>query len=292
MSTETNRILLIDANNVFYRALFAFLSTKNYNSIQRFFLEELWNLRTKFTGYVPVYVWDGGKKRRQSITSEAIKEGLIKVGYKGGRKEIMPMEDMLVLLQSAKECLKACWCQQVQVQGEEADDLIYSYTLDKSFEKIIIVSNDADFTQCLEKGRVVIYNHYTGEFKNSEVLDGLTVEQWIQASALFGDAGDSIPGISGWGKKTVYNAVRVAGSVDELKRSIEENGAKKKREANLLVEWPLYELSLKLKRSIKIDNLPPIKAPIMKDEEALKKFFIKIGKIEWVGRAGKLTKGD
>ena len=290
------KLLLIDANNLFYRSIWSFLSNKNYNAVARYYLEELYRFRRKFPDFIPVFVWDGGSSRRKAITAAAINSGLIKEGYKEARKkrkELMPVEDMLVLMDSAKEALKMCWCHQMTVKGEEADDVIFSYCQNPAFEKVVIVSNDGDFHQCIEKGRVIIYNNSLGQFKNHATMGGMTKDQWLQASALLGDVGDSISGVTGWGEKSCYKFVKDYGSVENIKMMAEQKGVaeRSRREAKLLEEWEIYKLSLELKRMFVLDNLPEIQYPVMKDEEKLKEFFFKIGQVTWMGREKVLTKG-
>lgn len=105
--------------------------------------------------------------------------------------------------------------------GYEADDVIAGYCLkENNTDKIIIMSNDADFLQLVNE-RVSVYK-YRG--KKSELFDeskvkekfGITPAQIAYYKTLAGDSSDNIKGVPGIGHKTAVRLLNEYGSIENI----------------------------------------------------------------------------
>lgn len=204
------RHLLIDANNLLYRAHFAsgLLDPKG-NRVSGVFnsMRMLNNLFVKFKPDTVTIAWDLGKSAsRLAIYPE----------YKATR-EANRKEDDTVAISNSKELLQKIFknlpVRQMQVQGVEADDIIGWLATKKLKGEKIIVSNDTDFIQLVNED-VKLYmpkakriGAKKGEkseprFLNAKNVDdfcGFPVKHYILWKSMVGDKSDNIVGIHGIG---------------------------------------------------------------------------------------------
>jgi DNA polymerase-1 len=193
------KTLLIDANNMLYRAYFVNdLRDKKgrrtsgvYNSI--IMLTKLIDL---FTPDRLVIAWDGGK---------SIERSKIYPDYKAQRSKYRNEEDTANLEFSRvklKEIFDQLPIYQIQVEGVEADDII-GYLNMKMKGARTIVSNDQDFFQLVgEKTSVFMpIKSRVITSLNIEKELGFPVEHYILYKSMVGDPSDNIKGISGIGPK-------------------------------------------------------------------------------------------
>jgi DNA polymerase I len=156
-------------------------------------------------------------------------------GYKAHRK---PMENELSSqIPKVIEVIDAFGLTRVQVNGYEADDVIG--TICERFgddHEIVVVSNDRDLWQLLDKNVVVMVPEkggtvsWVGE-KEAEVRFGFNPDKLIDYKALRGDPSDNIPGVHGIGDKTAKKLIDAYGTVEEIYRhigEIEPNSLKEK----------------------------------------------------------------
>lgn len=108
------------------------------------------------------------------------------------------------------QCLEELFVRQCVVDEIEADDLIAYYVLNKeSNEKIVIMSNDRDYTQLISDD-VIVYLQDSKTFvnsKNSVQELGFTYKNVLLMKMLCGDVSDNIKGIKGVGEKTLFKYI-------------------------------------------------------------------------------------
>lgn len=204
------RHLLIDANNLLYRAHFVSKLTDGkgtrisgaFNSMRM-----LSNLMRKFKPDSVIVAWDLGKsKRRLQMFPE----------YKQQRDKNRKEEDKIAIAKNKAiliEIFSHLPVKQVQVQDIEADDIIGWLANTKLKGEKIIVSNDTDFIQ-LVKGKTKLYlpkgkrltakkgeksRPYLLTKKKVDAFCGFPVKHYILWKSLVGDKSDNINGIHGIG---------------------------------------------------------------------------------------------
>ena len=256
---EGKKVILIDGNNLAYRAFYALPDTIvtssgtitnavfGFTSMLIKLLEEQKpdTIICAFDSKKPTFrhkIFDGYKANREKMPSELIGQVIL-----------------------IKEVLKAFNIVSLEMAGYEADDILAmlaKFTRNK-FRETLIVSGDKDILQLVsEKIKVmaikrgitdtVIYD----EKKVKEKL-GVTPDKIKDLLALMGDSSDNIPGIPGVGPKTARTLVKEYGSVEEIYNSINKIGNDRIR--NLLSEHKdlaymskkLTELKSKLDINIK-----------------------------------------
>lgn len=144
--------------------------------------------------------------------------------YKAQRKPMDP--DLESQVPKVLEILDAFGIKQVQVSGYEADDVIG--TMSKKFGEevdVIIISNDRDFWQLVDKNTIVMSPTRGKETdwideKGVEARLGFGPDLLIDYKALRGDPSDNIPGVYGIGEKTATRLVKEYGSIDDIYKSI------------------------------------------------------------------------
>ncbi len=254
---KLERLYLIDAMALAYRAYFAFIKQplvnskgQNTSAIYGFvtFLNKI--LSQEFPDHIAV-VFDTNKP---TFRHHAYKE------YKATRQK-MP-DDMITQIPILKEVVGAYNIPAVELDGYEADDIIG--TLSKQAEKedtlSFLVTPDKDFMQLVSQ-RTKLYK--PGKFGNEvEIIDvegvkqkfGVTPDKVIEVLGLIGDSSDNIPGVPGVGEKTAIPLIQKYGSIEELYKHLDEipqKGLRTKLEAN-------KELAFLSKKLVTIDINAPL----------------------------------
>ena len=170
--------------------------------------------------------------------------------YKGDRK---PIEDALRWqLTQLADVTHAMGIKTISAPGFEADDVIGSLArlgsecTDEPFDRIIILSNDKDFVQCLTS-KVSMLSPKSGMGTNyvfthaSDAVSvfGVDVDRFVDYLMLLGDVVDGIPGVESVGEKNAQALLRQFASVEEVMEAIRGNKklpvrAAKKVAANLV----------------------------------------------------------
>lgn len=204
-------ILIIDALNLYKRCFVAFpqMSTNGYQMGGCVgFLKTMRKLVEETAARAVYIAWEGGgSQRRRKIYPE----------YKAHRKptklnrfygDDIPESDdnekhqMIVLLNMLK-CVPVC---QVYASDCEADDIIahMCHTKFRGQNKII-ASSDKDMYQLLDADTTIFSFHKKTYVTLPNILEEfrVTAQNFALAKALCGDVSDNIPGIKGFGFKTV-----------------------------------------------------------------------------------------
>lgn len=189
------KILLLDTPNLCHRAFHTFpkLKTRSGFPTGMVFgvLQNIFVLANCFKAVNFVWAFDSTSSNRKALYK----------GYKRNRKR--DPEIYKQILHFRKIVLPKLGFKNTIIRnGYEADDIIAAYSKQK--EKYIIVSNDADLYQCLNKN-VQICNSRSRNlisFSTFRKKYGILPEQWKFAKAIGGCNSDAIPGIPGVGEKT------------------------------------------------------------------------------------------
>ena len=237
------RLVLIDGINFFYRGAWGGTSQEmktihgeDMTYVLAYF-RNLANLVNHFRFPTDenryVICWDGGYDERLRISSEAVDAGLIPKAYKQERREAHDIEDeeekakaleFLRQMKLSRQLTDMTIVGQMWMQGEEADDLIGSYSVKYAddFDEILLVTTDKDYFQLLTP-KVRMYNSGKNEYRDLQYLKGEydldKASQWIDVGALAGESGatsDTIYGVPGIGYKTAAKLIAQYGTLDNL----------------------------------------------------------------------------
>ena len=219
------RIIIIDSNNIAYRAFYALPDTITTSSGMMTnavlgFTNMLLKLIEDFKPDSVVCAFDS---RGPTFRHEMFKE------YKMHRKK-MPDElaDQLPLI---KEVVEAFNIRCLEKEGMEADDLIASVVRDAGsrYRETIIVTGDKDMLQMVSDNDIKVLSskksiNDTIIYDEEGVKEKMGVEPKMVRDllALMGDNSDNIPGVPGIGPKTAVKLIGEFGSLDDIYNSIEK----------------------------------------------------------------------
>lgn len=256
-----DKLCLIDANSLFYRAFFAIKSQLTTSSGQPtnavFGFVKMVN---KILGELePQYLAVCFDVGRVTHRTEKFAD------YKVHRT---PMPDQLLSqVPFIKEVVAAYNFPVFELKGFEADDVIASIThaVSKKVGKVVIVSSDKDILQ-LVGGNVEVYNPYKEEgivFTEDVVKQRFGVEPKRIADliSLMGDASDNIPGAKGIGEKTALELLGEYKDVDALLKNrdtIKRESVRKIINENvdsIIMSKDLAELKTDVFLNITLENL-------------------------------------
>jgi DNA polymerase-1 len=259
-----NKIFLLDAYALIFRAYYAFINRPIVNSkglntsaIYGFVnaLDEI--LRNQKPSHIAVVFDPSGPTFRNEMYPE----------YKANR-EATP-EDIRKAVPYIKQIIEAFHIPCITVDGFEADDVIG--TLAKQFvssdNEVFMMTPDKDYGQLIEDN---IKMYKPGRSGNPpEIIDvkGLKEKyglekpaQIIDMLALMGDSSDNIPGVMGIGEKTAVKLINQFGDVDTLLKSIDQlKGKQKERiiegKEQLLLSRKLVTIDINVPHEYNLDQL-------------------------------------
>ena len=214
-----NRLLLIDAYAMIFRAFYAFIkaprmNSKGENTSAIFgFVVTLEDLIKRLK---PSHIGVAFDPHGPTFRHEAFEQ------YKAQRPETP--EEIRRAVPIIKDILNAMNITVLEVQGYEADDVIgtVSQLAEKAGFEVFMATPDKDYGQ-LVTDRVHMYRpRHTGGFEQmgpQEVCAKYGLQnknQVIDLLALMGDASDNIPGCKGVGEKTAVQLLTQFGDVENL----------------------------------------------------------------------------
>ena len=260
----TDRLFLLDAYALIYRAYYALIKNPRINSkgqntsaIMGFVntLEEV--LKKENPTHIGIAFDPAGPTFRHEAYP----------AYKAQREETP--EDIRKSVPIIKEIIKAYNIPILEVMGFEADDVIGTLAT-KAGEKGIdtyMLTPDKDYGQLVKEHIYMYRPKFTGGFEimGSEEIkakyDLSSTLQVIDLLGLMGDASDNIPGCPGVGEKTAQKLIKEFGSIENLLEHTDQlKGALKTK-----VETNKEQIAFsKFLATIKTD------VPIELDMEALK----------------------
>jgi len=149
-----------------------------------------------------VVFWDGD-------SNSSMRKSLYPL-YKANRRQDMneyKYESYLQQKARVKQYLEEIFVRQVEMNNNEADDLIAYYCKIATDEKIIIFSGDKDLTQLISEN-ITIYSPVSKQYyKNGDMITINRVDiphyNVLITKIFTGDKSDNIEGIEGLGEKTL-----------------------------------------------------------------------------------------
>src|SRR5574344_38548 len=274
-----DKLFLLDAYSLIYRAYYAFIKSPRINSkgfntsaILGFVntLEDV--LKKENPTHIGVAFDPAGGSFRQEIYPE----------YKAQR-EATP-EVIKESVPIIKEILKAYNIPILEVKGYEADDVIGTLSGKASTLSNVVtymMTPDKDYGQ-LVNDNVFIYRPKYGD-KEFEIMGINEVKnnfgisspcQMIDLLGLMGDSSDNIPGCPGVGEKTAQKLISEYGSVENLLDHTDElKGALKTRveENKEKIKFSKFLATIKMDVPIELNMNELVKEK--PDEEKLRKIF-------------------
>ena len=209
----TERSLIIDGTNIFYRAYVVNPSLSNSGLPVGGLVGFLKSLQKLIREMKPTKVfvcWDGagGSSRRRSVVS-SYKEGrkAIRLNRSTGVSLSLEEENQSKLRQIMRlfEYLDNLPLIQLMHDGVEADDMISILCQELRGEQKIIVSSDKDFYQLLDD-ETIIYRPVQAVFKTKkDIVEEIQIHpnNFALARAVSGDKSDNLQGVKGAGLKTL-----------------------------------------------------------------------------------------
>src|SRR5574344_1552194 len=274
-----DKLFLLDAYALIYRAYYAFIknpriNSKGFNTSAIFgFINTLEDVLTKEK---PSHIGIAFDPSGPTFRHKAFEQ------YKAQREETP--EAIKLSVPIIKDIIQAYHIPILEVEGYEADDVIGTLSYQASKNENIttfMMTPDKDYGQ-LVKDNVFIYRPKYGD-KEFEILDIEGVKrkfdidnplQVIDMLGLMGDASDNIPGCPGVGEKTAQKIIKEFGSIENLL----ENTDKLKGSLKTKVESNKDMISFsKFLATIKIDVPMTLNMKELKkenpDEVSLRKIF-------------------
>ncbi|CAL4322653.1 DNA polymerase I [Buchnera aphidicola (Periphyllus testudinaceus)] len=252
-------LIIVDGNNYLYRSYFAFKNLKNkkgesVGAIYGFLIM----LKKVFNEYNPtkiIIVFDHPKINfRKKIYKN----------YKSNRPKIP--KKLKKQIKTITKIIKHIGIPILKIPGFEADDIIGTLSIinNNSKQKILILTNDKDMTQLINKN-VKILNSNEQIIGKKEVKKkyGVSPKLIKYFLAIVGDRSDNIPGIPGIGIKTAQKILKVFKSLKEIYNNLEKlkfiNIRNSKKLENIFkknkkIAFLSYSLS-KIKINIKLKTL-------------------------------------
>lgn len=237
LTMKEKNLILIDANNFFFRAYLAPPLTSNGEPIQIVYsifknlIKTIENIRnfSNINDDVIVFCYDRGYRKRLQLSKDAVNEKIIPMTYKSKRRimrcvqkknmceqELQLEERKKLQLDRFYQLCQLTRCNQVFLLGEEADDIIASYTKKYKDEyNIFVVTNDKDYYQLLDN--ITIYNSKDDLFITKEKFKSeyqfSSSQQFIDFGAITGDTSDTIYGVDGVGKVGAMKLIKQHGNI-------------------------------------------------------------------------------
>lgn len=220
MASTNSKFIIIDGNNLAFRAFYALPPLTNFegipcNAIFGFTKMLITIIKEQNPDYVAV-CFDAKKKNfRHELFAD----------YKGTRKPT-PTE-LITQMPLIKDLLKTMGIKVLEQEGAEADDLIG--TLSRCFNTDnLLVSADKDILQLITNNTFVLFpkkgiSEYVIYTPNTlKETFKVTPSQIIDLKALMGDSSDNIPGVAGVGEKTATDLVSKYGTIDDIYYHLDE----------------------------------------------------------------------
>lgn len=213
-----NKLFLLDAYALIYRAYYAFIKNPRINSkgmntsAIMGFVNTLNEILTKEQPTHIGVAFDHGKTFRDEAFPS----------YKAQREETP--EDIRASVPIIKQIIKAMHIPVLQVDGFEADDVIGTLATKASKAGITtyMLTPDKDYGQLVSDNVFMFRPRHGGGYETmgpSEVCekyDLSSTSQVIDLLALMGDSADNFPGCPGVGPKTAAKLIAEFGSIDNM----------------------------------------------------------------------------
>ncbi|VEU78217.1 5'-3' exonuclease [Mycoplasmopsis columbinasalis] len=256
-----NKFLLIDGNLLMFKSFYA---TYNPNVPEKI----LKNSKGIYTNAIYVFlkslfkILDYINPTHLMIAFDASSQTWRKqefANYKEGRSKtpeiLFSQFDILKVLLTKLNCF---W---LQHEGDEADDIIATFTKNPGFHYYVF-SNDKDLLQLVDENVTIVQTgktDYENPYKiisnqNFFQIFNLFPNQIPDFKGLAGDSSDNIPGVNQIGEKKAITLLQKFGNIDSIYKNIDE--IKSKLRENLENEKELaffYKKIATLNKDVQID---------------------------------------
>ena len=277
------KLFLIDAMAMIYRAYFAMISSplinskgKNTSAVFGFVNSLVKIIEDEKPDHIAVCFDTAAPTFRHKQFPQ----------YKAHRDEIP--SDMPWQIDKAKEVVKAMSIPMIELDGYEADDIIGTLVKQAEKENAVsyMVTPDKDYMQ-LVTDKTFLYKPSRNSFGNKvtdvEIIDskgviekfGVPPEKVIDVLGLMGDTSDNIPGVKGVGEKTARDLILEFGSIENLYKNIDKVSKPKLKEKlvndreNALLSEMLVTINTQVPLKVSFHDLN-LKEP---DRESLSRLF-------------------
>lgn len=273
-----NKLFLLDAYALIYRAYYAFIKNPRINSKgfnTSAILGFVNTLEEVLKNEAPTHIGVAFDPSGPTFRHEAYKE------YKAQREETP--EAIRLSVPIIKDIIRAYRIPILEVKGYEADDVIGTLATEagKKGVKTYMMTPDKDYGQLVSEN-VFMYRPKYGdkEFEVmgvEEIKDKFNIEsplQVIDMLGLMGDTADNIPGCPGVGEKTAQKLISQFGSIENLIANTDQlKGAiKTKVESNIeKIKFSKFLATIKIDVPIEL-NLEELKRE-SPDESRLREIF-------------------
>ena len=274
---STDKLFLLDAYALIYRAYYAFIKNPRINSkgfntsaILGFIntLEEV--LKKENPTHIGVAFDPSGPTFRHEAYEQ----------YKAQREETP--EAIRLSVPIIKDIIRAYRIPILEVPGYEADDVIGTLATEAGKQGITtyMMTPDKDYGQLVSDNVFMYRPKHSGGFEVMGIeeikakFDIRSTEQVIDMLGLMGDSSDNIPGCPGVGEKTAQKLVAEFGSIENLLAHTDQlKGAlKTKVEANReMITFSKFLATIKVDVPIKLDMNTLVREE--PNEEELRKIF-------------------
>ncbi len=264
-----NKIFILDAYALIFRAYYAFIKNPRVNSkglntsaIFGFIntLEEI--LKKEDPTHIGVAFDPPGPNFRHEMYKE----------YKANR-DATP-EDIKLAVPYIKQILEAYNIPVIEVAGYEADDVVG--TLAKRFgseeSEVYMMTPDKDYAQLVDENIFMYKPSRSGNGPEILGVDEVNKKfgidnplKVIDILALWGDASDNVPGVPGVGEKTASKLIAKFGDIDNIYENIHKLVGKQKinvesNKEQLYLSRELVTIKLDVPVDIELQNLEREKA--------------------------------
>ena len=274
---STDKLFLLDAYALIYRAYYAFIKNPRINSkgfntsaILGFVntLEEV--LKKENPTHIGVAFDPAGPTFRHEAYEQ----------YKAQREETP--EAIRLSVPIIKDIIRAYRIPILEVPGYEADDVIGTLATEAGRQGITtyMMTPDKDYGQLVSDNVFMYRPKHSGGFEVMGIeeikakFDIRSTEQVIDMLGLMGDSSDNIPGCPGVGEKTAQKLVAEFGSIENLLAHTDrlKGALKTKVEANReMIAFSKFLATIKTDVPIKLDMKTLVREE--PDEEELRKIF-------------------
>ena len=216
--TAESRVLIIDSTNTVIRSHCAAPvmsdTGEHVGGITGYFLSVNYAIRNiNPTRVIHVFDGKGGSSRRRKLfpgykAKRATSKNILNTSlYTTPEAEVQSLNNqMLTLVEYLKVLPVSMMCHDY-VEADDVIAYITEYYMQKNeTTKVHIMSTDKDFLQ-LVNDRVVVWSPTKKKFYDEARIQeefGIPPQNLVFARAMDGDPSDEIPGVKGWGLKTIH----------------------------------------------------------------------------------------
>ena len=217
---DKEKLYLIDATALLYRAYYAFIRNPLVNS-KGMNTNAIFGVVSSFFGFVqkfePQHIIVSFDRKAPTFRHEMSEQ------YKANRP---PMPDELILqVEPVKQFFTDIGLPDISQDGLEADDILATLaTRFKEKYEIIIVTGDKDYSQLVQEG-ITLYDPMKDKMIGREqVMEkyGITPEQFVDYLAIVGDSSDNIPGVKGLGPKGAETLLKEYQTLDNIYANLDK----------------------------------------------------------------------